>query len=93
MLRGEKDGSLITFGFFDHPKNIDYPFYSHARGYGLFAANNLGSQAYNKNDEKIVVRLKPGEPLTFRHRFYIESGQEGTPEQANTIFRNFSKQY
>lgn len=93
ILRGEKDGSLITFGFFDHPKNIGYPFHSHARGYGLFAANNLGSQAYNKNDEKIVVRLKPGEPLTFRHRFYIESGQEVSTEQANTIFRNFSQQY
>ena len=92
MLRGEKDGALVTFGFFDHPKNIGYPFHSHARGYGLFSCNNLGSQAYNKNDAKIVVTIKQGDAITFRHRFYIEAGNEITPERANVMFKDFSKQ-
>lgn len=93
MLRGEKDGTQITFGFFDHPENIGYPFHSHARGYGLFSCNNLGSKAYNKNDKEIIVRIKPGDSLTLRHRFYIESGQEVEPDQANALFRDFSKQH
>ena len=93
MLRGEKNGTLITFGFFDHPKNVGYPFHSHARGYGLFASNNLGSQSYNKQDEQIVVKVKQGESLTFRHRFYIQAGQEFTTEQADAMFEEFSKCY
>lgn len=93
MLRGEKDGSLITFGFFDHPKNVGYPFHSHARGYGLFACNNLGSQSYNKNDDKIVLNLRSGESVTFRHRFYIESGNEVTSKKAKTLFKEFSEKY
>lgn len=93
LLTGEKDGTVITFGFFDHPKNIGYPFHSHARGYGLFAANNLGSQSYNKNDEKIVVTIEKGKSLTLRHRFYLESGEKVTKEKANTIFSAFSKAY
>lgn len=93
MLRGEKDGTLITFGFFDHPENAGYPFHSHARGYGLFSCCNLGSKSYNKNDEKIVVKIKPGEKLIFKHRFYIRSGQPIPSDEANEMFRKFSKTY
>jgi hypothetical protein len=93
LLSGTKDNVLTTFGFWDHPKNLGYPGHSHARGYGLFATNNLGSQVYNKNDEKIVVTLKQGESITLRHRFYIQSGSEITPEKANQIFKEFSALY
>lgn len=93
MLTGTKDNTKITFGFFDHPNNIGYPFHSHARGYGLFASNNLGSKSYNKNDESIAVDLAKGESLTLRHRFFLQSGAEITPAQANAIFADFSKLY
>jgi len=93
LLSGTKDNVLTTFGFWDHPKNYGYPGHSHARGYGLFSTNNLGSQVYNKNDEKIVVTLQKGESITLRHRFYIQSGAEITPEKANQIFKAFSALY
>ena len=93
LLSGTKDNVLTTFGFWDHPKNYGYPGHSHARGYGLFSTNNLGSQAYNKDHEKIVVTLKQGESITLRHRFYIQSGAEVTPEKADQIFKEFSALY
>jgi hypothetical protein len=93
ILSGTKNNVLTSFGFWDHPENIGYPGHSHARGYGLFSTNNLGSQAYNKDHEKIVLTLRQGESVTLRHRFYIRSGKEITVEQANTIFREFSALY
>jgi VCBS repeat-containing protein len=80
-------------GIFDHPKNIGYPSHSHARGYGLFSTNNLGANSYNKDDEKIVVTLQKGESITLRHRFFIQSGAELTPESADKIFQDFSSLY
>ena len=94
LLTGEKDGSVITFGFFDHPDNVGYPFHSHARGYGLFACNNLGSHVYNKQDDEIIHHLAKGETLVLKHRFYIESGTERiSKERADAIGTDFSKAY
>jgi len=93
MLSGTKDGVLTTFGIWDHPKNTGYPSHSHARGYGLFSTNNLGANSYNKDHEKIIVTLQKGESITLRHRFYIRSGEELTPEKANRIFKEFSTLY
>ena len=93
LLTGEKDGSVITFGFFDHPGNVGYPFHSHARGYGLFASNNLGARSYNKKDAEINVMLRKGKSLTLKHRFYLESGEKVTKEKANSIFSAFSREY
>ena len=93
LLSGTKDNVLTTFGFWDHPENYGYPGHSHARGYGLFATNNLGSQVYNKNDDKIVLTLQKGESVTLRHRFYIQSGKEISTEQANKIFKEFAAMY
>lgn len=90
LLTGEKEGEKITFGFFDHPGNIGYPFHAHARGYGLFAVNNLGAQSYNPKEEKLNVSLSKGDSIVFRHRFYLESGNEVTAKKANLIFKEFS---
>lgn len=90
LLTGEKDGEKITFGFFDHPGNIGYPFHAHARGYGLFAVNNLGAQSYNPKEEKMNVNLSKGDSLVLKHRFYLESENEVTPKKANLIFKEFS---
>ena len=94
LLTGEKDGSVITFGFFDHPDNVGYPFHSHARGYGLFACNNLGAHSYNPNETEIVYHLEKGKSLVLKHRFYIESGIEKiSEEQANMICSDFRNEY
>ena len=40
-------GHTVTIAIFDHPGNVDYPTYWHARGYGLFAANPLGQHMFD----------------------------------------------
>ncbi|MCX6333647.1 MAG: PmoA family protein [Bacteroidia bacterium] len=93
LLSGTKDNVLTTMAVFDHPNNIGYPAHSHARGYGLFSTNNLGAKSYIPTEEQIVVTLQKGESITLRHRFYVTSGAELTPEKANQIFQEFSKLY
>jgi hypothetical protein len=93
LLAGTKDNTVITFGIFDHPKNPGYPAYAHARGYGLFSLNNLGQNSYDPKQEKKIYNLGKGESITLRHRFYVHSGSELTPEMANKIFKEFSKMY
>lgn len=93
LLTGVKDNTTITFGIFDHPKNPGYPAYAHARGYGLFSLNNLGQNSYDPKQEKRVWNLAKGESITLRHRFYVQSGAELTPENADKIFKQFSKMY
>jgi galactose mutarotase-like enzyme len=60
----------------DHPKNEVYPTYWHARGYGLFAINPMGSNVFNKNNPLYQRTLQPGESMTFRFRVVIASGKE-----------------
>ena len=44
-LSGIKDNMTYQhLAIFDHPKNPGYPAYAHARGYGLFSVNNLGTE-------------------------------------------------
>ncbi len=93
MLSAEKDGNVISFGFFDHPSNVGYPFHSHARGYGLFACNNLGAKVFNPGEEEILVTLAKGESLTLKHRFYLETGSKVPTERADSIFTAFSGKY
>jgi hypothetical protein len=93
ILTGTKDNTIISMAFFDNPKNPGFPAYAHARGYGLFAMNNLGQNSFDPKQEKKVYNLADGESITFFHRFYIQSGTELTSEKAIKIFRNFSETY
>jgi hypothetical protein len=93
LLSGVKDNTPITFGIFDNPKNQGYPAYAHARGYGLFSLNNLGQNAYDPKQEKRSLILEKGQSVTLYHRFYVQSGSELTPADANKIFQEFSKAY
>ncbi|WP_423127044.1 PmoA family protein [Gaoshiqia sp. Z1-71] len=70
-LRAVKDGELITIVILDNKNNPNYPAWSHARGYGLFAANNLGGRAFDKNATPVKIELKPGESLVFKHKVLI----------------------
>ena len=93
ILTGTKDNTVISMAIFDNPKNPGFPAYAHARGYGLFAMNDLGQNAYDPKQEKKVYNLAKGESITLYHRFYIQSGSELTPENASKIFKEFSKAY
>jgi hypothetical protein len=93
ILSGTKDNVPISFAIFDNPKNPGFPAYSHARGYGLFSVNNLGQNSYDPKQEKVTYPLQKGQSMTLRHRFYVQSGSELTPERAAKIFQEFSKLY
>jgi hypothetical protein len=93
LLTGKKDGETITMGIFDNPKNYGFPAYAHARGYGLFAMNNFGQHSYDPKKDKIKYVIEKGESVTLLHRFIVQSGKLVTPEEANTLFREFSKEY
>jgi hypothetical protein len=70
-LRAEKDGEIITIAIFDNRNNPYYPAWSHARGYGLFAVNNLGGKAMHANEENVEINLNPGEGISFTHLIVI----------------------
>ena len=91
MLTGKKDGKDITIGMFDHPANVGYPAYWHARGYGLFSVNPLGRKVFSNGKEELNYSLKPGQSVTFRYRVVIHSGSMFTKDEMNKIFAEFSK--
>jgi hypothetical protein len=70
-LRGEKEGEIITVAIFDNKSNPYYPAWSHARGYGLFAVNNLGGKGMHPGEEDVEINLKPGENISFTHLIVI----------------------
>lgn len=86
-LRAEKDNEIITIVMMDHPDNPNYPAWSHARGYGLFASNNFAGRAVDENAEPVLLTLKPGEKLKIRYKVII--GGDLTNEQISTIQNNF----
>lgn len=45
-LSGKVGTENVAVAMIDHPKNINYPTYWHARGYGLFALNPLGEKVF-----------------------------------------------
>jgi Methane oxygenase PmoA len=70
-LRGQIKDEKISVVIFDHPKNVGYPTYWHARGYGLFAANPLGQNIFSEGKENLNLTLKPGESVTFKYKIMI----------------------
>ena len=91
MLTGKKDNKDITIAMFDHPSNIGYPAYWHARGYGLFAVNPLGRKIFSNGKEELNFTLQPGQTTTFRYRIVIHSGATLTKDDMNNFFADFEK--
>ena len=73
-LFGEIEGESVAIFIYDHPDNVGYPTYWHARGYGLFAANTLGQKAMSKGENELNFKLEPGQSTTFKYRVAIFSG-------------------
>jgi hypothetical protein len=70
-LHGVMDNHPISVTIFDHPTNVSYPSYWHARGYGLFAVNPLGAKVFSNGKEEFNLTLKKGESITFKYRTLI----------------------
>ena len=74
-LTGNVNGEDLSIILADDPKNVGYPTYWHARGYGLFAANPLGASVMSSGkDPAMNYTLPMGKSVTFRHRLVIKSG-------------------
>lgn len=94
MLYGKKGKDTISIAIIDHPKNIGYPTYWHARGYGLFAANPLGQKIFSNGKETLNFKLKKGESVTFRYRIVINaSNGRQTNVAVNKLAKEFAAMY
>ena len=83
VLSGNKEGEDISIVIFDHPKNINFPGWWHARGYGLFAVNNFGGRAFDEKSEPVNFILKKGETLTLIYKVLIKNGSFINSEEIN----------
>ena len=86
-IRAVKEGEVITIVILDHPNNLNYPAWSHARGYGLFASNNIGGRAFDKNSAPIKKVLAAGEQMVFKHKIII--GGDLTDAEINQFATDF----
>jgi hypothetical protein len=75
-MYGKMGADSISIVIIDHPKNVNYPTFWHARGYGLFAANPLGEKIFTNNKSEKNLTLKKGESVTFRYRIVVDNGKQ-----------------
>lgn len=90
MLTGSVEHHAVTLAILDHPKNPGFPTYWHARGYGLFAANNLGQKLLSGGKEELNFKLDPGASVTFRHEVLLLDGT-ATPGEIERFYSAFSR--
>ncbi len=90
-LSATKEGEPITIAMVDNKKNIGYPAHWHARGYGLFAVNNLSSKSYVPTEEESIHTLNPGESMVLKYRVLINSGKLLSDGEMNQQFTEFNK--
>lgn len=93
MLYGKKGGDTISIVMIDHPSNIGYPTYWHARNYGLFSANPLGQKVFSQGKQVLNFALTKGKTASFRYRVVIASGKERLAmSELNKLVSGFTKQ-
>ena len=92
-LSGKINNDNVSIVLCDHHKNIGFPTYWHARGYGLFAANPLGWSVFTKGEEKLNFRILPHQSITFRYRFVIVSGHKPNPKTIEDYYKTFNLKY
>lgn len=90
-LNGVIKSTPISLVILDHPKNVGYPTYWHARGYGLFAANPLGQKALSNGKDVLDFKLPAGKSVTFRYKVLIHSGSHLTDQEVNAAFDKFAR--
>jgi 6-phosphogluconolactonase (cycloisomerase 2 family) len=93
MMYGKMKNDSISIVILDHPYNENYPTPWHARGYGLFAANPMGSKVFNASNKEYFKVLQPGESMTFKFRVGISSDQQVlSKEKIQYLQNNFYNQ-
>ena len=87
-LTGKIGYENISVCIIDHPSNINYPTYWHARGYGLFAANPLGEKVFSKGKKELDLKIAPKKSVTFKYRTVIDS-HKLTDGEINVLAADF----
>ncbi len=67
----DANGHTAVIAIIDHPSNVGYPTYWHARGYGLFAANPLGRSIFDPKQPALKDTIAEGSTATFRYRVVL----------------------
>ncbi len=91
-LSGVVEGSPVTIAIIDHPDNVGYPTYWHARGYGLFSANPWGQEVFSDGEEELNFAIDAGDSETFKYRVVILPGEE-TAEEVESLWEDFTNSY
>jgi len=82
----DASGKVVGIAMFDHPSNLRFPTWWHARPYGLLAANRFGTGSFDK-----AIGAKQGDGdytipadgvLTLRHRLFIHNGDAAAAKVA-----------
>lgn len=92
-LFGSVGNEKISLVICDHPKNLSYPTYWHARGYGLFSANPFGFKDFTKGKEELNYSIPNGKSLSLRYRIIISSGVHLTDVDINGYAIEFAGKY
>jgi hypothetical protein len=87
---GEEKISVVIC---DHPKNVSYPTYWHARGYGLFCLNPFGARDFTKGKVVLNYTIPPGKSITLRYRTIVHSGSHLTDAEINALSDEFAGKY
>ena len=85
------ESETVSLTIIDHEKNVGYPTYWHARGYGLFAANPLGQAIFSEGKEALNFKLDQGESVTFKFRILVHNGSKLSKEAIDESFADFNK--
>jgi hypothetical protein len=93
VLQGTKDGQEISIAIIDHPRNIGYPTYWHARGYGLFAANPFGQKVFSKGKSELNFELQKDKPVTLRYRVLIHGGSLLDATAVDQFMKSFQQKF
>ena len=82
-LNGTQDNEAVAITVYDHPENIGYPTFWHARGYGLFAANPLGQKVFSEGELELNASIAKGQSMTVKYRVMVSNGKTIDLETAN----------
>jgi hypothetical protein len=91
-LYGTIGNEKISVVICDHPGNPNYPTFWHARDYGLFSANPLGSNDFTNGKEQLNFNISAGQSVTFRYRVIIAESHLNDNE-INTYSGDFALKY
>jgi hypothetical protein len=88
---GMVEGVPVGVAIFDHPTNFRKSRW-HVRGYGLFAANPFGGQAYTRDPANNgTYKLEARKTFTLRYAVYVHEGDSAQGKVAATYQRYASE--